>query len=308
VIHRVFTDFDEFRATNPQVEGQWLIRDGKDFRWTTDSLRVGECHIVRCFLNTSVITEGRADDDFYQFYVPFKSNVWRNNGVEFNDDAFLIVEPGAEYFDVTNAADGWHGFMVPKHLLAISPETRGERSRRSYTIHGEKRRADFVRDLFRRVIAEVAENPAIESSVAAQMVEVEMRTALEPLLALDVDNPQKLGRPPISRSEIISRSQSIFEEFADRPLHVSQLADLVDVSERCLRIAFNDVYQIGPRQYLRLRQLHEVRQELIAADRSERTVTDVLTRWGVWEFGRFAGRYKEHFGELPSETLLRQRP
>jgi AraC family ethanolamine operon transcriptional activator len=36
-------------------------------------------------------------------------------------------------------------------------------------------------------------------------------------------------------------------------------------------------------------------------------VADVLTRHGIWEFGRFAGRYYRHFGELPSQTLSRAR-
>ena len=46
---------------------------------------------------------------------------------------------------------------------------------------------------------------------------------------------------------------------------------------------------------------------VFAAGPEETTVTDVMTRWGVWEFGRFAGIYRGHFGELPSETLRRRR-
>jgi AraC family transcriptional regulator, ethanolamine operon transcriptional activator len=33
----------------------------------------------------------------------------------------------------------------------------------------------------------------------------------------------------------------------------------------------------------------------------------VLTRHGIWEFGRFAARYRRQFGELPSTTLGRAR-
>jgi AraC family ethanolamine operon transcriptional activator len=32
-------------------------------------------------------------------------------------------------------------------------------------------------------------------------------------------------------------------------------------------------------------------------------VTSIATRFGVWELGQFAGEYRQHFGELPSETL-----
>ena len=41
--HKIFTDFEEFRVTNAQLDGQWLINGGKDWRWTTESLAVGDC-------------------------------------------------------------------------------------------------------------------------------------------------------------------------------------------------------------------------------------------------------------------------
>jgi hypothetical protein len=65
-------------------------------------------------------------------------------------------------------------------------------------------------------------------------------------------------------------------------------------------------YQIGPRQYLFLRKLHKVRRDLIVADPDETTVAAVLARCGVWELGRFSGRYRSQFGERPSETLSRR--
>jgi len=55
------------------------------------------------------------------------------------------------------------------------------------------------------------------------------------------------------------------------------------------------------------RELHAVRRELREATGDDSKVTDVLTRHGIWEFGRFAARYRRQFGELPSDTLRRAR-
>ena len=105
----------------------------------------------------------------------------------------------------------------------------------------------------------------------------------------------------------MQRSQAVLEQFDSKPIDVSELARRVGVSERSLRTVFNDYYQIGPRRYLQLRQLHKVRSDLLVSARDETTVTEALTRWGVWEFSRFSGRYMTLFGELPNETL-RHRP
>ena len=52
---------------------------------------------------------------------------------------------------------------------------------------------------------------------------------------------------------------------------------------------------------------HIVRRLLTARQEPDATVAAVLSGRGIWEFGRFAGRYRQHFGELPSETLERAR-
>ena len=212
-----FTDFDAFCATNPQLDSQWLINGGRDWRWSTDSLVVGDCGILRCYSGTGLITEGAESLDCYHFYVPVNGGVWRNNGVGFNEDEILVMEPGVEQCQSSNGADGWHGFIVPKHLVAIEPETRGERARFSYTVKVNPRITDTVRNLFGKVIAAVLENPDIESSPAARMVEAELRSLLLPTLELEAGGAENKGgargRPSISRREVVQRSKAVLEEF-----------------------------------------------------------------------------------------------
>jgi AraC family ethanolamine operon transcriptional activator len=299
-----FTDFEEFRSTIQQLDGEWLLNGGNDWRWHCTALKLGECEVQICYSHSGLITEGISSSDGYSFYIPFKNHVWRHCGCKLDTDDIMVMEPGAEYTVTSKVADGWHSFYVPKQLLEC--HTRREGGARSYLISHQQQRADRIRDLFHRVIAAVGENPSIEFSPAARMMAADLLSLLEPALLTTEGGVVPRGRPRLSRREIIDRSKAALEGRSGEPIHVSDLAKNLGVCERTLRTAFNDYYQIGPREYLHLRQLHAVHRDLIDSDPEEKSVTDILTRWGVWEFGRFAGKYRLHFGELPNETLRRR--
>jgi AraC-like DNA-binding protein len=62
-----------------------------------------------------------------------------------------------------------------------------------------------------------------------------------------------------------------------------------------------------PQQFILKLRLNRIRRDLAYSDEAERTVTVVSMRWGITELGRLAARYREQFGELPSDTLRRRR-
>jgi transcriptional regulator GlxA family with amidase domain len=78
---------------------------------------------------------------------------------------------------------------------------------------------------------------------------------------------------------------------------------MAGVSERTLRAAFHDVMGVSPKRYALMQRLQAAHLALQNADPDSTTVTDVAMTFGFFELGRFAGRYRHAFGEVPSQTL-----
>jgi AraC family ethanolamine operon transcriptional activator len=107
----------------------------------------------------------------------------------------------------------------------------------------------------------------------------------------------------ISRRELVARTTTLVRDHLGEPMTVAELSRRMGVSERTLRAAFHDVIGISPKRYALTERLQAAYQALRHADPHSTTVTDVAMNFGFFELGRFAGRYRHTFGEVPSETL-----
>lgn len=92
----------------------------------------------------------------------------------------------------------------------------------------------------------------------------------------------------------------------DEPIGVEEMAAAVNADVRAVTLAFRRLRGCTPLQALQSRRLDRARRALLAAD-ERTTVTEVATSLGFFHFGRFAIRYRQRFGEKPSDTLTRRR-
>jgi AraC-like DNA-binding protein len=104
---------------------------------------------------------------------------------------------------------------------------------------------------------------------------------------------------------IMRRFHRVIEEHIDEPIYVPELCREIGASARTLLACCHEHLGMGPKHYLLLRRMHLVRRALRESGRPDTTVTEIATRYGFWQFGRFAGEYKALFGEAPSATLAR---
>ncbi|MGL4964706.1 MAG: helix-turn-helix domain-containing protein [Inquilinus sp.] len=99
------------------------------------------------------------------------------------------------------------------------------------------------------------------------------------------------------------RAREMVEDQPDEPIGVTQLARRLGVPSEILRSAFKETVGVGPGLWLRLKRLDGARRDLLAAEGSDRTVSDIAMKWGFWHLGRFSAYYAALYGEAPSRTV-----
>jgi AraC-like DNA-binding protein len=83
---------------------------------------------------------------------------------------------------------------------------------------------------------------------------------------------------------------------------IAEIAAACGVGVRALARGFEKHLGTSPLRYMQDYRLDRVREQLLAAG-DGMTVTRIALDWGFLHLGGFAARYRERFGESPSQTL-----
>ena len=105
------------------------------------------------------------------------------------------------------------------------------------------------------------------------------------------------------RQAAVRRAEAYVCAHLDAPIPLSELCRIVGLSERGLRNGFHGVHGMGPKRWLLTERLVRAQTALSKPRNVALTVTAVAADHGFYQLGRFAGVYRERFGETPSETL-----
>ncbi|WP_235733243.1 helix-turn-helix domain-containing protein [Mycolicibacterium neoaurum] len=106
-----------------------------------------------------------------------------------------------------------------------------------------------------------------------------------------------------ARPATIQRAVEYIEEHLTDPLDVATIAKHVRLSVRSLQEGFQNSLGTTPMRYVRDLRLRQARRDLVAAETGSDGVAQIAMRWGFTHLGRFAGQYRDAFGESPSEAL-----
>ena len=157
-----------------------------------------------------------------------------------------------------------------------------------------------------RLIDRFAAMPLYQHAAARQL-ERDLKSAalLELLLAWPNSYTTYLDDQAALPASTQNARDYIHAHAADLPT-VTEIAQACKVGVRALSRGFEKHLGISPQQYMIQHRLDQVRQEILQV-RDVTTVTTIAFKWGFLHLGTFAARYRDRFGELPSETLRRSR-
>ncbi|WP_165954385.1 helix-turn-helix domain-containing protein [Seongchinamella unica] len=141
------------------------------------------------------------------------------------------------------------------------------------------------------------------------------RTALEleeeilGLMAEAYVGARQSPRGRVRRTDRIVRlAEERFMAAEGGPLSLADICMAAGVSKSAVYTAFDRVCGVSPLAYFHKRRLTDVRSKLVNGAPRRGLVKQTALEAGLSELGRFAGEYRELFGELPSTTLNRQPP
>ena len=308
-----FDDFDAFAETIGDVDMRLTLSSLEQVGWSIAQLELPvSLHIQLAIEGCGDVAEGAIQQGGLALFMMKSCEQSWVNGLELGSGSLMVMPPGSDFHLQIPHAHEWLSVTIPETIMPriawLSEFIDSDRS--DVRVLGPMNGfADELWALLIRILSCSASAPGvIDQSAAADAFSASLMACLNRLqsdTARDVKTVR--GRPSAIDQKTMSHIAGLIES---QPYSVASVQDLValsGISERTLQAAFNKYYGLSPTRYIQLRRLHQARKMLARVDDHEMTVSTVASSLGMWDLGRFAGRYRSVFGELPSVTLQRAR-
>ncbi|MEK9282918.1 helix-turn-helix domain-containing protein [Bradyrhizobium sp. ISRA442] len=295
-----FTDLDQYRTAvrNLKVEFTPLARKisaeqvilnlpGCDINFAKSFPRIADGELAE---NCTAI--GFSMDDGFPI---------RFNGVERDRAAFVMGSGGAAYSTVERAERKFTSIIFTQEIENRGWPRKGPNWKMFETSIVAQHR---LRELVRLVLSTSPKFTACEVADASVAIRESLLAGVDAAFAEVVDARWASRGNSIKQFKVFRNIQAVLSGNIGRPVYSEELARELGISVRAMHDAVQRYQDMSLHRYLRLRRLWLVRQKLLAGGES---VKACALAFGFWHLGDFARSYRLHFGETPSDTLVRSR-
>ncbi|TVS09693.1 MAG: AraC family transcriptional regulator [Planctomycetaceae bacterium] len=295
-----FNEYEAFTASVQEASMTMRITSLEETKWTLQFAVAGSLRLQQGYEGGGSIAEGATFSDGWLFYQ--QSRPGHTNGQVATQDEVFAVPPRSEFCLVCHPCHDWLTVFIPTSLLVyFTPELGFASSARPQLLRPPPHVTLRFTSLVRRFVGAAESRPQLWSSpVALESFQNELVAAAKELF---IRNQHSTGRHSVRWLRQAKSAVELASSDPDLSLSISELAQTSGVPERTLRTAFQRCFGLSPVELLRILRLHQARRLLLASCPDQTTVTRIAFGLGFWDLGRFAGAYRELFGELPSATL-----
>lgn len=142
----------------------------------------------------------------------------------------------------------------------------------------------------------------LDHPVAAESLQEDVLLLVERAILAGLSKIESTPKLKVRRLALL-RAQEYLRTEDSELVTVANLCVVTQSSRRTLEYAFRETLGLSVNKFLSLRRYHAARRMLRSGEDTTLSVTDVAMKNGFYNVGRFAQRYRQLFGELPSSTL-----
>lgn len=305
-----FHDYDAYAHAVKRVDARFMIQNLERQSW-----QVGEIGLPRgiriqlCASGSGLVIHGSGQSGGVLLAIPAAGH-FVANGESVPVDGALHIAPDQEFLVSMPCHHRCFNVFIPDALLQLAclqaeDGQLEETSARVLSLNAQG--AVSVTALLNRFVATAAAVPEMASgSNTLANFELDLINAVRSSYGPPHSPCSKpVGRKPALGKDTILNAIELIDSARNPSIVMSELTARTHISERTLRAGFKKYLGLAPTQYMQLRLLHRARRRLEAGSQEQLTVARVAADLGIYDFGRFAMRYRRAFGELPSETLQR---
>lgn len=305
-----FNDCDAYFDAINDVNVRFTLQGLESSRWRINVLTLPSgINIQHCLSGSGSVAQGVSHEGGFELAIP-ASGHYSANGVPVPLESVLLMVPESEFLVAIPKAHSWFGVFIPQGIaesigLPESPDGR-LRKRTQVLVNTASGSVSVPSFLTRFVTNAFATAHVVKSQAVLAAFERELLAVLGKAYGNATGgSARRTGRKPVIDHTSVNRALDVIEASPEPNVAMSALVSATEVSERSLRAGFQKFLGMSPRRYMQLCTLNRARRRLARSQPGEASVAEVVTDLGVWDLGRFAARYRQLFGELPSSTLRR---
>lgn len=296
------SDIDEFACILKNVDVENIQMEKGRFKVNMAYIESPRVKLSQFYINRKLIQRGTRTKGYVTFLIwddKFSMN-WRNKVMGKNQIAVLwkqehysFTEGGIQGFPISLDENYLNECLIAKgypKLISILKKAD------SIIV------SEFLLQKLRLKIPWIIQIKELNIKELNYLIEIEL---VDDLLDCLISSYENKVNPVLSHQKF-NNAIDYIQENLNEIISVSQVSQFVNIPERTLRYNFEKKYNISPKDFIQNLRLNAVKKRL-SGNLKTPIIYKIASEYNFWHMSCFSRDYKNLFGELPSETLKKNK-